>query len=66
MCLIGDSLTEAGSQALPFFSSPFSVDIKSVPEKLQVELIDLQADSALRVKLLEVPMEDFYCLLSLT
>lgn len=43
------------------FSSPFSVDIGSVPPELQLEFIDLQCDSALKCKFFENPtLIDFY------
>ena len=42
------------------FSSPFSVDIESVPTELQLEFVDLQCDSVVKSKFFEIPTIDFY------
>ena len=43
------------------FSSPFSVDIESVPTELQLEFVDLQCDSVVKSKFFEIPtLTDFY------
>jgi hypothetical protein len=42
------------------FSSPFSVDIDLLPTCLQLEFAELQCDSTLKDKFLNVPILDFY------
>ncbi|XP_075420946.1 general transcription factor II-I repeat domain-containing protein 2B-like isoform X2 [Tenrec ecaudatus] len=45
---------------LTLFSSPFSVRVDSVPEELQMELIDLQCNTALKAKYDKVGVPEFY------
>ncbi|XP_045139817.1 general transcription factor II-I repeat domain-containing protein 2 isoform X1 [Echinops telfairi] len=45
---------------LALFSSPFSVKVDSVPEELQMELIDLQCNTALKAKYDKVGIPEFY------
>jgi len=40
--------------------SPFSYDVESVADELQMELIDLQADNALKSSFEKKPLIDFY------
>jgi hypothetical protein len=42
------------------FSSPFNIDVETVPDELQMELIDLQNDTDLRNKFQNVDMHSFY------
>ncbi|XP_038202257.1 general transcription factor II-I repeat domain-containing protein 2 isoform X4 [Arvicola amphibius] len=51
---------EAWENELMLLSSPFSVKIDSVPEELQMEVIDLQCNTALRTTYDKVGVPDFY------
>ncbi|XP_005344722.1 general transcription factor II-I repeat domain-containing protein 2 isoform X1 [Microtus ochrogaster] len=51
---------KAWEKELTLLSSPFSVQIDSVPEELQMEVIDLQCNTALRTKYDKVGVPDFY------
>ncbi|XP_051017308.1 general transcription factor II-I repeat domain-containing protein 2B [Acomys russatus] len=51
---------KACESELALFSSPFSTKIDSVSEELQMELIDLQCNTALRTKYDKVGVPDFY------
>ncbi|UYV81730.1 GTF2IRD2B [Cordylochernes scorpioides] len=42
------------------FSSIFSINIKSVPNHMQMEVIDIQCDSDLKAKFIEVGVSEFY------
>ncbi len=46
------------------FSMPFAVEIDSVPEELQMELVELQCDTLLKQKYAEVEISEFYTFLS--
>ena len=43
--------------------SPFSYDVETVADELQIELIDLQVDNALRISFEKKPLIEFYELL---
>uniref|UniRef100_A0A3P9MDH9 SPIN-DOC-like zinc-finger domain-containing protein n=1 Tax=Oryzias latipes TaxID=8090 RepID=A0A3P9MDH9_ORYLA len=45
---------------MELFSQPFSVSPDSVPEHLQMELIEFQCDTELRCKFVSLPLRDFY------
>ncbi|XP_001494185.1 general transcription factor II-I repeat domain-containing protein 2 isoform X1 [Equus przewalskii] len=45
---------------LTLFSSPFSMKIESVPEALQMEVIDLQCNTVLKTKYDKVGIPEFY------
>uniref|UniRef100_A0A3B3IGK3 HAT C-terminal dimerisation domain-containing protein n=1 Tax=Oryzias latipes TaxID=8090 RepID=A0A3B3IGK3_ORYLA len=45
---------------MELFSQPFSVSPDSVPEHLQMELIEFQCDTELRPKFVSLPLRDFY------
>ncbi|XP_050022112.1 general transcription factor II-I repeat domain-containing protein 2 isoform X3 [Alexandromys fortis] len=51
---------KAWEKELTLLSSPFSIQIDSVPEELQMEVIDLQCNTALRTKYDKVGVPDFY------
>ncbi|XP_040587313.1 general transcription factor II-I repeat domain-containing protein 2 isoform X2 [Mesocricetus auratus] len=51
---------KAWENELALFSSPFSTKIDSVPDELQMEVIDLQCNTALRTKYDKVGIPDFY------
>jgi hypothetical protein len=42
------------------FSTPFAVDVESVPEEIQMELVELQCDSILKQKYSDVGIPEFY------
>jgi hypothetical protein len=42
------------------FASPFEVEVEEAPEELQMELIELQGSSALKLKYKEVDIVQFY------
>jgi hypothetical protein len=42
------------------FASPFEVDVEAVPEKFQMELIELQSREELKSKFLNVSLLEFY------
>ncbi|UYV85098.1 hypothetical protein LAZ67_X004559 [Cordylochernes scorpioides] len=42
------------------FSSIFSINIESVPNHMQMEVIDIQCDSDLKAKFIEVGVSEFY------
>ena len=46
------------------FATPFSIDVKLLPENLQLECIDLQADWQLKDKFYNMPLVQFYKTLS--
>uniref|UniRef100_A0A2C9LZ39 HAT C-terminal dimerisation domain-containing protein n=1 Tax=Biomphalaria glabrata TaxID=6526 RepID=A0A2C9LZ39_BIOGL len=43
-----------------FVATPFAVDVKNVPEEVQMELLDLQCDTVLKQKYTDVGVPDFY------
>ena len=45
-------------------SSPFTIDFEKVPDSLQLELIDLQCDSTLKVKFQSESIDKFYASLN--
>ena len=47
-------------QDFKIFSSPFDIDVDLVPEKYQIELIELQCTSQLREKFRDAPLIEFY------
>ena len=47
-------------QDFKIFSSPFDIDVDQVPEKYQIELIELQCISHLREKFRDAPLTEFY------
>ncbi|XP_077658749.1 general transcription factor II-I repeat domain-containing protein 2B-like isoform X1 [Urocitellus parryii] len=51
---------ECYESELRLFSAPFSTGIESVREELQLEVIDLQCNSALKAKYDEVGVPEFY------
>ncbi|XP_057621956.1 general transcription factor II-I repeat domain-containing protein 2 isoform X2 [Chionomys nivalis] len=51
---------KAWEKELTLLSSPFSIQIDSVPEELQMEVIDLQCNTALRTKYDKLGVPDFY------
>ncbi|XP_048645847.1 general transcription factor II-I repeat domain-containing protein 2-like isoform X4 [Marmota marmota marmota] len=51
---------ERSESELRLFSAPFSTGIESVREELQLEVIDLQCNSALKAKYDEVGVPEFY------
>ncbi|XP_027271907.1 general transcription factor II-I repeat domain-containing protein 2 [Cricetulus griseus] len=51
---------KAWENELTLFSSPFSTKIDSVPDELQMEVIDLQCNTVLRTKYDKVGIPDFY------
>ncbi|KAM3936090.1 general transcription factor II-I repeat domain-containing protein 2B-like [Leptodactylus fuscus] len=42
------------------FATPFAVDVQSVPEEVQMELLDLQCDTILKQKYTDVGVPEFY------
>jgi len=46
------------------FSTPFAVDVESVSEEIQMELVELQCDSILKQKYNDVGVPEFYSYLS--
>jgi len=42
------------------FSTPYSVDVESVPVELQMTLVELQCDTILKQKYTEIGIPDFY------
>lgn len=45
---------------LDVFSNPFAVDVSDVPSSIQIELIDITCDSALKQKFSDVGVPQFY------
>lgn len=48
------------STDIAMFSTPFTVDMNTVPEKFQMEIINLQCNDELKSKFHEVPLINFY------
>lgn len=42
------------------FSAPFTFDVAKAEERLQMELLEMQSDSALRAKYLEAGIHHFF------
>lgn len=51
-------------KSLQLISCPFTQDPETVPEELQLELIDLQCDTVLKEKFNSVKLDEFYASLS--
>ena len=45
---------------LDVFSNPFAVDVNDVPSSIQIELINITCDSALKQKFSDVGVPQFY------
>lgn len=45
---------------LKIFSSPFDVDVEQAPLSLQMELLELQENSDLKLKMKEISLSEFY------
>ncbi|KAL4098878.1 hypothetical protein QTP88_023396 [Uroleucon formosanum] len=48
------------SEEINIFQNPFSCDIEKLPPTLQIEMIDLQSNDALKIKHREETLVDFY------
>ena len=48
------------SQAIELFTSPFSVDVTTIPENIQMEIIELQCNNELRKKFDDSSVYQFY------
>ena len=51
---------QENATAFELFAQPFSVPVDAVSEELQMELLELQADSDLHSKFRELTLQDFY------
>lgn len=48
------------STEIAIFSTPFTIDVNNIPEKFQLEIIDLQCNDELKSKFHDTPLVDFY------
>lgn len=49
-----------GGGDMELFSQPFSISVDSVPDHIQMELIEFQCDSELKNKFMSLHLKDFY------